>query len=193
MLSLLNYFSKTAIDHLSRFIYNCIFKLFNINCANKTQVQIDQLLSGYNLTSLQFRIFFKFSTFAFQAKYAPNSPLNLKALLEENSSLYSYNIRNSTKLYMQPTKVKTEFGLSTFKNLYCTFFNKNKQLVNVFKNNNFLNFSKFKQSLINNKENLLSIFLTTFPKFQISSSLNLYDAKQAKNELNTAFYKKSKK
>jgi len=88
---------------------------------------------------------------------------------------------------MQPTKVKTDFGLSTFKNFYCTFFNKNKQLVNIFKNNNFLNFSKFKQFLINNKENLLSIFLTTFPKFQISSSLNLYDAKQAKNELNTAF------
>jgi len=94
---------------------------------------------------------------------------------------------------MQPTKVKTDFGLSTFKNFYCTFFNKNKQLVNIFKNNNFLNFSKFKQFLINNKENLLSIFLTTFPKFQISSSLNLYDAKQVKNELNTAFYKKSKK
>ena len=122
-LSLLFYFSKTAIGRLHAVSIIAFLNFLYINCAKKTQVQIDQLLSGYNLTSLQFRIFFKFSPFAFQAKYAPNSPLNLKALLEENSSLYSYNIRNSTKLYMQPTKVKTDFGLSTFKNFYCTFFN----------------------------------------------------------------------
>ena len=186
-LSLIIYFSKAAIDKISKSFYNCIFKLFKINCIHKSESDVNLLLLPLKLSSLQTRILIKLSCFAFSIRNGPHAPPVLKALLTTNYSS-KYSLRENTKLLLVPDKVSLTWGDLTFKNFYACFFNK---LQTVFQNLNELKFfeiCKFKSFLFSNQTVLLDQFLSIFPKFKINNNLNLYDFQQTQLMLNTAFY-----
>ena len=105
----------------------------------------------------------------------------------ESNKNFAYDIRSTSKLFLEPTRSYTNHGQILFHNFFCSFFNKNKILLDCFKNSEFLNLSKFKHFLLNNKFLLLSNFLNSFPNFQISN-LNLYCKSFEIEKLNTAFF-----
>ncbi len=115
--------------------------------------------------------------------------MELRDDLMESKKNRAYNIRSTSKLYLEPCRSYTDYGLLTFHNFYCEFFNKNMIILGSFKDSHIANLSLFKNFLFNNKSLLITNFLNIFPNFQISN-LNLYCKSFEIEKLNTAFYNK---
>ena len=81
-----------------------MYLLFKIDCSDKDITEIEKLLLHYSLSSFQFRFFFKLATFAFKMRYGKNSPPELKNDLTESSKIHAYDLRSTTKLFLEPIR-----------------------------------------------------------------------------------------
>jgi len=188
-LSLMIYFSQNAINKLSKAYYNCIFKLFHINCTLISEIEINSFLRPYNLWSFQSRLLIKLSCFAFNILKAPNSPTDLKAQLIPQTSLDKYTLRDSTRLNFVPERSNCKYGDLTFKHFYVNLFNKIPLQFTVFDEFLFNQLKNFKQCIFGKQNLLLDSFLSNCPQFRLNVNLNLYDFYLNQKSLNTAFYK----
>ena len=114
-LSLIIYYSKSAINILSKSYYACIFHLFKLNLSHKTQIEINLSLKSFNLYSLETKIFLKLCKFSFLAKNSPQAPEELKEILTDNQVIgHNYKLRSATNLYLKADKINESTMLKAF-------------------------------------------------------------------------------
>lgn len=168
-LSLIFYFSKTAISKLTRSYYFCLYRLFKFK-INDDVIKTNQFLKSFCLFSFEFRIIYKLANFAFFIKNQSLAPSQLKILLIPVESNHDYNLRLSTKSILKSSiNPKSKYGEWSFSGFYTKFFNNIKLNREIFSFNNIIH---FKQFLLNNIANIYVNFIKIFSKFEINLNLN---------------------
>ena len=84
-LSLIIYFSKTAINTFAKIYYLCLYKLFYFNFNNSNTHQINSRLNCFSLSSFEYRCMYKFFDFSYNIKYNRHAPKELSAILREDA------------------------------------------------------------------------------------------------------------
>lgn len=166
-LSLIFYFSKTAISKLARIYYRCIYKLFKIKLTGDVK-NVNKSLKAYNLFSFEYRILYKLSTFSFMLKSQPNAPVELRNFLQPAESSSRYSMRASTQsIVVKPGTARTSYGQCSFDNFYADFYNKIKVNRELFLINDFINFKKM---LLLNLDIIFSDFIKHFSQFDLNTN-----------------------
>ncbi len=187
-LSLIPYFSQTAINKLAKAYYNAIYYILKIDCSGKTVDEINRLLEPHELMSFPRRIFNKIASFGFQMKYDSHAPEELKKEFDNCDRVpHSYDLRATTAKYLTPaaTKNKTIHADRRFKDFYASLLNQHAGLRGLFiKYENeapsrFTQcYAKFQASL-SDTPSMLTTFTDIFPRF-----MGNYDLSRARYILN---------
>jgi hypothetical protein len=183
-LTLIIYYSQTAINKITKAFYNAIFHILRIDCSRIQTVEaIDDVLRPFNLSSFQQRTFIKLATFGFQMKFAPKAPAQLKAELAAKQSASRYELRESSTEYVTskgPATMSKSLG-RCFQNFYANMLNKNDSLRRIFCNNDPVNVPElcyrnarvqFIRSLNANVKTCLKGHLVIFPRFTTNFNLD---------------------
>ena len=181
-MTLMMYYSQTAINILTKSFYNAIYHILRIDCASMDVTTVDELLAEFNLTSFQQRVFMKFATFGFNMKFARRAPEALKAMLHytERPEASMQNVphqglRTSTFEYITPDRGHSSFADHHFKNFYATMINKNDDLRNLYIKHDKtfhplksfpFTLLKFDLDLRQQSKQLLKKHLDIFPQFK---------------------------
>ena len=139
-LSLMIYFSKAAIDKLSKKYYFCLYHLFKYSPQDKEVKYINKYLRLFNILSFQHHLSAKLSFFAFKIKYANNLLDDLRLKLSTNNDQNSYAFRTSAlHLIIKSSKAAVKYGERelTFQNFYAKMINNSVELKLLFANSNF--------------------------------------------------------
>lgn len=163
-LSLIIYFSKTAINNLAKIYYLCLYKLFNFNFNNSNTHQINSRLNFFSLSSFEYRCTYKFFDFSYNIKHNRLAPKELSAILRENAVKHDYGLRSTTL----PVVAYGDFT-SSFGTFFSNFYNKidiNKLIYQITKYDDFI------LAVNNNISNIIDKFISIFPKFNIFVNFN---------------------
>jgi hypothetical protein len=178
-LSLIIYFSKTAIDKITKAFYKCIFHIFKIDCSVLSIAEINKALFDYKLTAFQSRVFVKLASFAFQMKFLPHAPTDLKEQLCDAAVRHDYVLRQSSLNFIEPDGVKvTKPGQLTFKFFFSNLLNKHKLLQSAF--NIYSHIDKlilFKKEISRRLDDFVNSFLLLHDKFSMKDNLNFFCSK----------------
>ena len=109
---------KTAINKLNNLYYNCIFKLFKLNFVNMNSIQINLILSNYNLNYFLHRIIYKLMCYVFKIKNLDFSPFYLKECLNFVELKRNYNLRSNGKLIIPHQRYNSKYGEYSFRNFF---------------------------------------------------------------------------
>ena len=104
-LSLVIYFSKTALQKLAHSYYKFLFILLKLRFDSESSEEINTILSKYKLMSFHHRILFKLASFSFKIKYNSNSPVILKECLHEKRASNDIRTRSKNWLLIKPDTV----------------------------------------------------------------------------------------
>ena len=120
-LSLIFYFSKTAIGRLTSCYYNSLNYIFKLTMGNSI-IETNNSFKEYGLFSFHHRFVFKLAIFSFNIKSHHNSPSILKSFLEDKElNLDSYNLRSNERMVLNTEDFSSELvhGM-TFKKFFCS-------------------------------------------------------------------------
>ena len=137
---------------------------------SKTYEEINQYLSAYNLFSFHHRVIYRTTCFLHQTVFNPKSSITIKnwlkpAILFNNT----YDLRSNNKPIFTTSRISTCYGDSTFQNWFSKLLNK----INF--SNRETEFIKFRKNLATSElNNVLTVFLRLFPKFNISLDYYFY-------------------
>ena len=106
--SLCIYYTKTIVSKLHKCYYACIYRLFKFNLVDCSVQSANSYLQRFGLSSLQYRIFLKLSTFFYNLKQQ-NSQANLYSLLTPQRREVCYNLRNPIQLVKPLSSKNTQF------------------------------------------------------------------------------------
>jgi hypothetical protein len=120
-LSLVIYFSKTAITRLARLYYMSLRKLLHLELGGLTTSEINSRLSEYGLSSFHHRFASRILTLFHKIKFCKHSPTELKQLLTVNKS--NRVTRTANRLLLEQPKAKSAYGERTFDFFFSRFFN----------------------------------------------------------------------
>jgi len=171
-LSLIIYFSKTAIDRLARNYYHSLVRLFKFKLNNIPLDDINKLLSQHGLLSFEHRFILKLSKFSANVIHCPYAPSDLKKLLVQPEQNSQHNFRESTIQLISSDKFTSQYGEWTFQNFFANFYNKIKE-------NRFLytitDFKEYNIQLMKNLDIIVADSLKIFRKLAININLSFFN------------------
>ena len=158
-LSLTIYFPKSSIQTLSNCFYYCLYKLFKFKASND-QMETNNNLERLNLFSFQHHIILKLFCFVHKIYQGPNSPIYLKAQINQKKDTINYNLRSSNTFTQSQTKF-SHYGERTF-----NFFS--SKLLNEFCLNDFLlKYDLFRTIIFNNINMIYIKFIEHFKIYDL--------------------------
>jgi len=161
-LSLVIYYSKTALNRLARCYYKCIHIVLKLRIEQSMDIfQINEKLSfHYGLVSFNHRIIERLSTFAYKIMNYSTSPQKLKSFLAKNDSKILK--RKDNWEIIKPDRCMTIHGDRCFKNFYAVYFNKIKENRELFFTTNFdefhLKLSSYSNEIVSKSTSLFKLF-----------------------------------
>ena len=165
-LSLLIYMSKTVIQKIANSYYICLFKLFGFNILNfdDNLYKFNNQLKKYKLFSFHHRVCTRILSFGYSIEIYSKGPRELKQKLSEQKTVpkINYDLRNG-KTHNE-TRIINNHGTLTFE----YFFGKLLRKFELNYPNDPNLFKTVKNFIFENNDALLSIFLKTFPKFDVN-------------------------
>ena len=152
------YFPKATLQRLCNLYYYCLYKLFNFKLHGNI-TSANNFLESYTLVSFQHNLLSHSLIFVYKILNKPDSPINLKSLLEIGKKVCTYNLRCNTS-YIN-THTKNHFGERTFN----YFFLKLITLIGI--DEFSLDFNFFKLRITNNINLLYDKFTNDFPNYNL--------------------------
>ena len=180
-LSLVIYFSKTALNKLVKVFYKCIFHLLRIDCSGMSYEQVDAALKLLRLQSLQGRIFLKLASFGFQMKHSPLAPEELKSQLAFSPATHNYHLRSVSRNCVRAENVTTSHGNRQFKNFYAKLLNRHNEINDLFNKFTFSTMISFKRQLYASYIESLKKFISIFEFFSTKITVNVFQRRYFKN------------
>jgi hypothetical protein len=178
-LTLTIYLAKYIINKLSNCYYVCLAKLLNSNKSDKFNFYnqeptiVNNFLKKYKLNSFSHRLFVRLNLFTFNILSTKRPPILLDNFKTFDSRDISYNLRSNSNPGVIESHSKLHYGELTFGFFFSKFYNKILLTSDLFKNNNIdltnfcLSLNQFKIFLHNNLNDLYSVFIDNFAKFNI--------------------------
>jgi len=161
-LSLVIYFSKTALNKLARCYYKCIHIVLKFRIDQSWDIFIinEKLSIQFGLVSFNHRIIERLSTFVYKIMNYSMSPQILKSLLAKHDSKILK--RKDNWEIIKPDKCKTIYGDRCFKNFFAVYFNKIKENRELFFTTEFDKFqlmlSRYLNQIVRQSTSLFKIF-----------------------------------
>ena len=173
-ISLFVYFSKEALQKLCNKYYLCLFKLFNVelcNFSNLTDIN-NYLNSKFNINSFQSRIFTRISIFSYKILRFFNSPIILKEKFNSlfvNRSVNSLAPNQNDIRTLRNNKIIITSLVEASRFEKCTFNYLSSKIIDVIGADYFTqSLLKFKKFIYENVNNLVDSFCKNFLKLNLT-------------------------